>query len=271
MQEYLWKSSFREKMDGLGLHVLMLMMCMGWFMLLWGLRLQSLLAGLAAYGLCLAVRRQNRHSRLARKEKKLRQQLGGEIQLESLLLQPANRACFALAMLLSVAEDMELKRMGQQGVLGWKGGETVFLSFLQVPFSGEVTARDVLLCQQQARQEGAASAWLCVPCPVTEGARQQAREGVPVRLVEKARLVQLLGAVCPATDRQLVALGKRKKAHAPRARRLTDILRPQKAGRYALYGGLLLILYEVTGLLYYAFPGLVCILLAAFSRCFPER
>ena len=38
-----------------------------------------------------------------------------------------------------------------------------------------------------------------------------------------------------------------------------------------LTGALLLMLYQFTHLLYYALPGLICVLLAAASRCMPEE
>lgn len=267
MQEYLWKNSFREKMDGLGFHVLAFAACCGWFILLWGIRLQSLLAGGALWGMVLILRHKTRDHRLARKEEKLRRQLGGEMRLQSLLLRPAEQANFEMALLLSERENFQLQRITKGGILCSKDGKSFLLVFLQLPFDESITGRDVLACRRAALKEGADGVLMCVPCGVTSQARAQIENETSLRILEKDRLVQLLGAAYPATDRQLVDLGRKRKRKPPLAHILRTVLRPEKARRYAAYGAMLLLLYCFTGMFYYALPGLICVSLSAASRC----
>lgn len=267
MQEYLWKNSFREKMDALGFHFLLLTLCCGWFLLLWGVGLPSFLAGGCLYVLGLLLRHETRDHRLARKEKKLRQRIGGQLKLQQLLFQPPREAHFEAAMLISVAENLTLVRMLAKGVFCKKGEKTLLVSFMQLPSGEKLSGRDVLLLQQAAKKEKAEEVWLCVPCGISEEAHQQAEEEMPVRFIGRDRLIALFGAVSPVTDSQLVAIGKKRKKHLSLRYILHIIFQPEKARRYALYGGMLLLLYALTGLFYYAIPGLICVFFAAFSRC----
>ena len=117
-------------------------------------------------------------------------------------------------------------------------------------------------------QEKAKALWLCVPCSIGSDAQTQGEKKLPVRLITREQLIHLLGSASPATDRQLVALGKERKKQVPFKKVLRIIFQPDKARRYALYGLLLLFLYTLTGLPYYAVPGVICVSFAAVSRCF---
>lgn len=267
MQEYFLKNAFREKLDGVGFHLLVLLLCCGWFALLWGLRLQALLAGLSLYILCLLVLRKTRDHRLQQKEQKLRRRIGGEMKLESLLFLPGEEAHLETVLLLSLAESLSPERLVRQGILCRKEKERVLVSFLQVPACEKVTARDVLSLQQAARAEGAGQVLLCAPCGVESGAENQCEKEVPVRILERDALIALFGAAAPATDQQLVQLGKSRKKALPFHRLWPLLFHPAKTRRYALYGGLLLFLYLLTGFLYYALPGLICIVLATIGHC----
>lgn len=271
MQEYLFKHPLRDRLDALGFHALMLFLCCGWFLLLWGLRLQSLLAGLGFYGLCLLVRHKTRDHRLARKEKKLRRRIGGEMKLQSLLMQPGAHAHFECAMLLSMQENFQLERMTEAGVLCRKDGRLMLVSFLQLPSSEKATARDVLHLQQAAKALLATEVRLCVPCGLGMEARAQGEQEIPVHFLEREGLIALFGAAAPATDAQLVALGRQKKKKMPLQKLGQVLFAPEKSKRYALYGGMLLLLYTLTGLLYYAVPGLICLSLATISHCRNRR
>ena len=55
MQEYLHHSRLGSILDGVGFHFLALSVSFLWFLLLWGLRLSSFLAGLALYGMILLL------------------------------------------------------------------------------------------------------------------------------------------------------------------------------------------------------------------------
>ncbi len=268
MQEYLLKNSFREKMDTIGYYLLVLSLCCGWFLLLWGVRLQAFIAGLGLWGLCLMLHHKTRDHRLAKKEQRLRRRIGGEMLLEKLLFSAPNKAHFETALHLSLAENMMLERMTGCGVLCKKGQKTMLLSFFQAPACETLSARDVLLLQRAALQEKADALWLCVPCAIDSAAQAQGEKKLPVRFIDREHLIRLLGNAAPATDRQLVELGREKQKRIPFKNVLRIIFQPQKARRYALYGLLLLCLYMMTGLGYYAVPGVICVFFAAISHCF---
>lgn len=267
MQEYLWKNAFREKADALGFHFLALILCCGWFLLLWGVRVQSLTAGLCAFGLVVLLRHKTRDDRLARREQKLRCRLGGQMHLEKMLLLPAQRAHFEMALHLCRQENLCLARMAKDGVICRQESSTLLLSFLQLPLSETLKPRDVLSLQQAACREQVQAVWLCTPCQVTDAAHAQGENTPPVRFFEKEQLISLFGHACPATDQQLVEMGRLRRKKLSRRRILQAVFQPRKVRRYALYGAMLLLLYTLTGLAYYAVPGVICVLLAAASRC----
>lgn len=271
MQEYLWKNAFRERMDALGFLMGTLVLCWGWFLLLWGFRVQSILAGAALWGMVLVIRRQGRERRLARKEKKLRRMIGGEMRLQEMVLLPVQRAAFELALLLSEKELFLLERICEEGVLCTKEDSMFLLCFLPLPVQEKVKARDVLQCRRAARREGAEGVWLCASCAVSQEAEEQMDDAPGARFFDRQALIHLLGEVYPATDGQLVELGKKRKQKWPAARVMKTVLRPEKARRYAWYGLLLLGMYMLTGMVYYAVPGLVCAALFAASRCMARQ
>lgn len=270
MQEYLRRSALSQRLDGLGLRAALLGLSMGWFVLLWGVRLPALAAGAGLYGLLLLLYRRARTERLARREARLRRQVGGELALERLITLPPAQAHFEAALRLSLRYPLEMLRMDEAGVLCRRKGETLLISFARLPLGDQAQARDVLSVQQAARALGAERAALCVPCGISTGAQAQAGEGLPVTLLGRARLTALLGAQSPATNAQLVALGRRKRKRPTLRAFLRQMLEQKRWPRYALYGGLLLGLYLLTGLGYYAVPGLCCLGLATACRCVRE-
>ena len=267
MQEYLQRSRLSSLMDGIGLHILVLSLCLIWFLLLWGLCLPSLLAGLSLYCLITLLIKKMRDGRLARKEKQLRIRIGGEMALERLLTLPPSRAHFEVCMLLSQRYPMTLLQAGEDGVLCSLRGQRVLVYFQQSAFSSQITADQVLALQRKARAIRAVRAILCAPCPLSASAREQAQGEIAVRFFSRSSLIQLLGAVNPATDAQLVRLGKRRKATLPRRKWLEQILEHNRAPRYFCYGLLLAGLYLITKLIYYLIPGLLCLGLSVACRC----
>jgi len=271
MQEYLFKTRFGEKMDTMGFHLGMLALSMGFFLFLWGTRLSALLAGFSLYLMILLIRRKTRDDRLLRKEKKLRARIGGELALERLLLSPARQAHFEIAMLLSLEKPLELLRSGEDGVLCRRGDEKLLISFAQIPAPCHLGAEKVLSIQRFAKSQQASRAILCLPCKISPEAQHQAAGEIPVSFLSREEMIALFGAANPATDAQLVALGKRRKDHPPLKKWLPLIMDSRRAPRYALYSLLLLSMYLFTHLPYYIVPGLTCAFLAAFCRCFSGR
>ncbi|MBQ9263521.1 MAG: hypothetical protein IJ189_04840 [Clostridia bacterium] len=270
MQEYLQESRFREVMDGLGVRFGVLALCLGWFMLLWGVTAPSLFSGIALWLLIFLLRRKSRDGRLKRREEKLRRRIGGEMAIERLLLTPPRRAHFETAMVLSQRYPLTLLRAGDKGVLCQLREEKALVSFCQLPTCATVSAGDVLSLQREARELGAARAILCAPCGISAQAQTQSGGEIPVAFLSRDALISLFGRANPVTDAQLVALGKRRRQQRP-SQWLPVILNEQRMGRYAFYGALLLIMHLLTGLIYYAVPGILCLCLAAGCRCVKQK
>lgn len=271
MQEYFRRSRLSALLDGLGFHILTFLLSLLWFIWLWGLRLPAVTAGAALYGLIVLIRKTTRDDRVKRRETRLRRLIGGEIALERLLLKPPDQAHFETAMLLSLRHPLILLRTGQEGVLCALRGEKLLVAFAQIPSAASLDAGAVLALQRAVKNAGARRGVLCAPCALSPAAREQAQGEVPVSLLSRETLIPLFGAAHPATDSDLVALGRRKKRRPPRGW-LHQVLAPQRARRYACYGALLLGMYVLTSFFYYAVPGILCVLLATACRCVkPEK
>lgn len=270
MQDYLHKTRLSGIMDGIGFHLAALVGSLGWFCFLWGLRTSAFLAGAAFYGLLLLLRRKIRDDRLRRREQALREAIGGEMALDRLLLSPPEKAHFEAAMLLSLRCPLTLLNAREEGIVCAYHGKKLLLSFAQLPTSGSVDAGTVLKLQRAAKMLGADQGLLCAPCKISMEARAQAAGEPRVRFLPREKMISLFGEANPATDDQLVALGRRKRAQRPGAWRAW-IFHPQRAKKYAWYGALLLFMYTLTHLIYYALPGVVCVSFAAVCRCVRQK
>ena len=117
MQEYLQKTHLSVVMDEVGAWLALLSGSLGLFMLLWGIRPMAVLAGLAAFTLCMLLRTRTREKRLRQKEARLRRRIGGEMKLEAWTTCPPRQAHFETALLLSGCRPLVLERMTDSGVL----------------------------------------------------------------------------------------------------------------------------------------------------------
>lgn len=266
MQDYFQRSRLGNAMDSLGFHFFTLVLSNFWFILLWGLGPSSLIAGAALYVMIVILRKKVRDDHVTRREAQLRAAIGGELALDRLLLTTHEKANFEIAMLLSLREPMTLIQAGEHGVLCARKGKKWLVSFLQSPAETSVGPGDVLAFQREIRLLNADRGLLCACGKVSAEAAKQAERAPAVFFLEREKLIAMLGSANPATDSQLVALGRSRKKAAP-SHWLRLILDPARAKRYACYGALLLGMYQFTRLFYYALPGLVCVCLAAACRC----
>ena len=266
MQEYLQKTRFSGIIDGIGFHFLSIFVSFAWFIFLWGLRLPALTAGIALYGIIVLLRKTIRDDQVARKERELRCVIGGELALERLLLTPSERADFEIAMLLSMRYALIMLQSTEHGILCDLKGKKLLVAFVQQPEKTVLSSAQVLDAQRNAKLLRADCAVLCCPCGISQDAKERGLWEPPVYFVSRDKLISLFGAANPATDDQLIQLGKRKKQRAANHLEL-QILHPSKGKKYACYGILLLIMYQFTHLIYYALPGLICVFLAAACRC----
>lgn len=268
MQEYFQKTQFGALMDEIGVFLLLLAGSLGLFILLWGLRPMALLAGLSAFTLTVLLRARNRQKRLLRREERLRQRIGGELRLEEWLICPAPRAHLEAALLLRRRLPLVVLRAYPEGVLCRREDteKRVLTACAQLHREEKLTAREVSALQRACVRYRAEEAFLCGSGGMTDAAREQAALAPRVICVSRQKMIALAGEAYPATDRQLVALGRRYRSlHSPRGLRSTA-LNAQRAEKYLLYGLLLLGMYILTGQAFYPVPGLICLALMTLCR-----
>ena len=266
MQEYLQESRFRRWMDALGFHLAAAALCVGWFIFLWGFTLPACLAGAGLTLLIVMVRQKTRDGRLKRREKNLRRRIGGELALERLLLCDPLQAHEETAALLSRDHPLVIQKITPAGALCRMGEETILIAFCPLPASAAVHAEQVLALQRDCHLLNAHRGVLCAPCALSSDACAQADNAPTVTLLPREAMIARFGRFHPATDAQLVALGKRRKRPSV-SQWLPLVLQSSRAPRYGFYGALLLGLYTLTHRWYYALPGLICVSLAAACRC----
>ena len=267
MERYLRRKRLGGVLDEMGLRALIALGTVMWFVWLWGLGMPALLAGLAL-GLMgqMALTRWRRRA-VEKRERALRRQLGGEMLLEDMLLQPPRRAHFQAAMLLGQRYPLRMERVTEDGMLCLSGEERLLVSCLLRPPECEANPGDLLAFQRAARAHGVRRCVLCLTCQCSAAARAWAEtSAIPVRIISRETMLALAGQASPATDEQLIALGQRRNRPGPGGSVLRTILDRSKAGRYMFYGTAMVVLYVLTGLKWYPLPGLALVLLAVTSR-----
>lgn len=267
MQQYMEKTRLGGVLDSLGLRLIILVCCVLWFIFLWGVTLAALFAGIAFFLLVSLAIRLGKRRTVARREKALRERIGGEIALDALPLAPPRQAHFQVSLWLTLAHPLRLERITEDGVLCRLEGELVLVRCLNRHQSVPVGAQDIIDAQRACLHHNAARCVLCTVSSLSSTAQTQlGLAEPPVKVVGKERLIRLAGAASPVTDEQLVALGARKKHHVGINTWLNHILAPHRSRRYFLYGLGLLLLYWITRLPYYPVPGVLCLSLALLSR-----
>lgn len=272
MERYLRRRRLSELLDGAGMAVLVYLLGVLWFAWLWGMNVPALLAGTALGTLLWTARCQWRKHTVDRREKALRSRLGAELMLESMLLAEAREAHFRAALLLAERWPISLQTVQEEGVLCRQGTETLLIQCIRMPPEGELSVGDLLNAQRAVRRLKADRAVLCVLGKVSPKAAARAEETiVPLRIIRRETLLGIAGECAPATDEQLIELGRRKHRPAGQGSWVRLIFRREKSRRYHLYGLMMLILYILTGSRLYALMGLVCLTMAVMCWWSRER
>lgn len=263
MQEYLSRTHLSEKMDLLGGTVLIMAGSVLVFVLLWGLRISALTAGGALGALLLTLRGRGRRRRVQRREKQLRARIGGELKMEQWLLTPPRRAHFEAALLLSLSPG----RAEDWGTLCTDGsGRRTAVFSAQMHRAERLSVREVAAFQRICLREKADRGIVCGVGGLTQEAKAQCLFSPKIKTVGYERMIALAGAAWPATDAQLIALGKRKHQGQIERAIVHTVLSPRRDGKYLLYGLLLCMLYLLSGLYAYLWPGCACLLMMALCR-----
>lgn len=268
MQEYLTRTRLGAAMDHIGGTAILLIGSLLLFALLWGVRISALLAGMALFVLCLILRESTRKKRLMQREKELRSRIGGELKLEQWVVMQPRRAHFEAALLLSQIREIAIERSADEGALCRikETGEILLVACAQLHAGEKLCARDVAALQRACLREKAVRGVLCGAGAVSAEGKAQADMPPCVTLIGREQMIVLAGAACPATDEQLVELGKRKKQHPHGAKWRKTALQPERAKRYLLYGLLLCFLYILLGSFIYLVSGGLCLVLMALCR-----
>lgn len=272
MEPYLNKTRLGVRLDSLGLKGLILFLSLAWFIWLWGLNAAALLAGAALSVMAYTLIYLGQRQRVTQREEALRRRLGGELSLEGVLLFPSRKAHFQGALWLGAGyPGLEMERATSQGVLCRYEGQRLLAALIPCHPEEKVGCAPLLALQRGVKELGAdRGIALLTAAPTREAQRCAASAQPPVRLILREQLLKLAGACAPATDEQLVALGRRNRRSSEPRVWVRHILSPHRARRYLMYGLGLLALYGITRLPYYPVPGVVLLCLAALCRAYPR-
>lgn len=267
MERYLQRSRLGSALDDLGLRSVIALGAMVWFCWLWGIGMPALIAG-SALGILgqMTLSRYRRYS-VGRREQQLRQSLGGEMLLEDMVLSSEKQAHMRAAMLLAMKYPLTIIKVEEDGALCRSGGRLLIVYCVRRSEADEATAEDALRVQRACRHHLAERGVLCLPC--REGKRLLSaveKSAVPLRIIPRETMLTLAGRASPATDEQLVALGKRKERPTPGKQLWATALHRDRAGRYMFYAMAMLTIYILTGIRWYPLPGLLLALLGAVSH-----
>lgn len=267
MERYLRRNRLSETLDGLGMGALLYLLGVLWFTWLWGLNVPSLLAGAALGTLLWTARSQWRKHTVDKREKALRSRLGAELMLEAMLLAEPKEAHFRAALLLAEKWPITMQSVKEEGVLCKQGDETLLIQCVRIAADSELSVNELLAAQRAVKRLKADRAVLCVLGKISPKTAARAEQAIlPLRLIHRETLLSLAGRFAPATDEQLIELGKRKRRPAGQGSITRLVFRRDKARRYHLYGLGMLVLYILTGARLYAVPGMVCLTMAVMCN-----
>ena len=265
------KARLAGRIDRLGLYLLIILASIGWFYVLYGRIVPSLFAGLSLSVLIACAIRLGERKTLRRREAALRQRIGGEMAIESLLLQSKKSATNNIISWITQTLLLENFVHKANGVLADHESGRVFISCLQKHPSSQATVDDVLAAVRHARRETVDTCIVCATCDFSGQAIQHANELSPrTRLLGRSGLISMAGTAAPATDEQLRTLGKRRRQKFRRELWQKRLLDPGKKQRYLLYGIGLSLMYLLTKQLIYIIPAMICLGLFALCRRKPS-
>ncbi|MDR0896704.1 MAG: hypothetical protein LBN04_02485 [Oscillospiraceae bacterium] len=258
------------RIDRLGLYVLLLLGCFAWFYWLWGSVLPACASAVALSLLISRAIQLGERRTLKHREAALRRRIGGEMAVDSLLLQPAASAVSNAVSWMTQVVNLTDFQPKAHGLLAAHDAQRVWVSCLQKHAGSASGCDDVLACVRHARRESADICIVCSTSNFTPEAMQLAEDVTPrTRLMGRSGLIKMAGIAAPATDEQLRALGKRRRQQFRRELWQARILDPAKKRRYMIYGLGLCALYLLSRQLIYLIPALVCLLL--FGLCKRKR
>lgn len=257
------KNRIATLLDRLALRILLIAGSIGYFYTLWRRPKESLLAGSALFLLLMLTLWLFERSTLTRRDRALRERIGGLIALEDLLLLPGKEACAQVCALLCralPAQQVDAQRILYSG-LCWH------IRLAQCLPGSNASEGDVLAANR-ARMEADAQRCVLLSTGGFSPAAIRAAEWVdpPVRLISGQQLCALLGRMHPATDEEIARHAKRRRIPFSFSRIKLLALSPAKLRRYLLCAFLLLVFYLNTGSVFCLISCLLSFLLAIFCH-----
>lgn len=238
------KSKAAVRLDRTCLHLLMLLACIGYFYVLFRRMSLSLIAGCSLFVLCMLCFLLIEQRTLRRRDRMLRERVGGMIALEELLLMPAQKATGDVLTLLLRALPAE---KGNNGCMRY-GGETWLVRLAQCPQGRSASEGDVLAAHRARIEAGADQCVLSATGGFSPEAMRTAEwMDPPIRLISGRQLASLFGRMHPATDEDIARHTARRRKPFSRQRIRALALSPVKLRRYLLCAFLLLVMYLFSG------------------------
>lgn len=260
------------RIDRLGLCLLALLLSFAWFFYLFSSLLPAALSAAAMTALILQTVRLGEKRTLDKREMALRRRIGGEMAVDSLLLQTSTSAASNVAAWLTQAISLSGFIPKEDGILAQYEKESVFIACIQQHASTPAGCDATLSCIRNARRENADICVICSTSDFSQEAILLVEDVSPkTRLLGRSGLIHMAGVTVPATDEQLRTLGKRHRRKFKRSIFQARILDPAKKRRYLFYGAGLSLMYLLTRQTIHLIPALVCLLLVALCRRKPKQ
>ena len=266
MEQYLRFRPLRSAIDRFGGRLLVLTLCTGWFVFLWGLGMPAVLAGFSLHLMVLLALRKGSAQAAQKREEALRRRLGAEIAMEELMLAPPRQAHFRAGLMLAEKYPLTMDRITDSGLFCHDDQGSMLVCCFCCPPQCAVSPAALLEMIRTAKEQHIGRCIACATAPFSKESSAFAEVSpIPVQLFDRNRLLPLAGRLSPATDVQLAALAKRRKQTSVRSA-ASHALDRMKAKRYMTCGVSLACVYILTGLKWYALPALLCMLLSAVCR-----
>ena len=246
----------------------------GWFVFLWGLNFASLTAGIALGGLLWLCARQFGKRSTQKREMQMRRIIGGELALERLLLFSPKQAGFQTSLWISKRFSLVMNQAVDWGVTGMLDGQPTLIRLIAQHQSIPVNVQQMICAAREMHQYGMKCCIICSTSTLTKEALSFAAQfEPPMQIISRDELIQFAGLHSPATDEDLLKLGRKKRRRRTPKEWAAVILAPNRARRYFWYGIGLSILALLTGQFFYPLPAAACMLLFVLCkyRSFRQR
>ena len=241
MEQYLRFRPLRSAIDRFGMRLLVLALCTGWFIFLWGLGMPAVLAGLLLHAMVLLAMRKGSAQATQKREDALRRRLGAEMAMEELMLAPPRQAHFRAGLMLAEKYPLTMDRITDSGLFCHDEHGPMLVCCFCCPPQCTVSPSALLPMLRTAKESSINRCIACSTAPFSKETLAFAEvSAIPVQLFDRKQ-TSVRSAASHALDRL-------------------------KARRYMTCGVSLAFVYILTGLKWYALPALLCMLLAAVCR-----